>query len=50
MPKTIVSYDDTLNDQDALALGRLLSHAGAELEHLDREQVARRAGDERVIL
>jgi nucleotide-binding universal stress UspA family protein len=31
-PKTIVSYDDTLNDHDALALGRLLSHAGAELE------------------
>jgi nucleotide-binding universal stress UspA family protein len=31
-PKTIVSYDDTLNDQDALALGRLLSYAGAELE------------------
>jgi nucleotide-binding universal stress UspA family protein len=31
-PKTIVSYDDTLNDQDALALGRVLAHAGAELE------------------
>jgi nucleotide-binding universal stress UspA family protein len=27
----IVSYDDTLNDQDALALARLLSDAGAEL-------------------
>jgi nucleotide-binding universal stress UspA family protein len=31
-PKTIVSYDDTLNDHDALALGRLLSQAGAQLE------------------
>jgi nucleotide-binding universal stress UspA family protein len=27
----IVSYDDTLNDQDALALGRLLQRAGARL-------------------
>lgn len=31
-PKTIVSYDDTLNDHDALALGRVLGEAGAELE------------------
>ena len=31
-PKTIVSYDDTLNDHDALALGRVLAIAGAELE------------------
>jgi len=30
--KTIVSYDDTLNDHDALALGRVLATAGAELE------------------
>ena len=30
-PKTIVSYDDTLNDHDALALGRLLADAGAQL-------------------
>ena len=30
-PKAIVSYDDTLNDLDALALGRLLADAGAEL-------------------
>jgi nucleotide-binding universal stress UspA family protein len=30
-PRTIVSYDDTLNDHDALALGRLLAEAGAEL-------------------
>src|ERR1700738_2215488 len=31
-PKTIISYDDTLNDHDALALGRVLANAGAELE------------------
>ncbi len=31
-PKTIVSYDDTLNDHDALALGRVLATAGASLE------------------
>jgi nucleotide-binding universal stress UspA family protein len=30
--KTIISYDDTLNDHDALALGRVLATAGAELE------------------
>jgi nucleotide-binding universal stress UspA family protein len=27
----IISYDDTLNDQDALALGRVLAKAGSEL-------------------
>jgi nucleotide-binding universal stress UspA family protein len=27
----VISYDDTLNDHDALALGRVLSAAGAEL-------------------
>jgi nucleotide-binding universal stress UspA family protein len=31
-PRTIVSYDDTLNDHDALALGRVLADAGAQLE------------------
>jgi nucleotide-binding universal stress UspA family protein len=31
-PKAIVSYDDTLNDHDALALGRALATVGAELE------------------
>ena len=31
-PKTIVSYDDTLNDHDALALGRVLATVGAQLE------------------
>ena len=30
-PKIIVSYDDTANDRDALALGRLLAGAGGEL-------------------
>ncbi len=30
-PHAIVSYDDTLNDQDALMLGRLLRDAGASL-------------------
>ena len=30
--KVIVSYDDTDNDRDALALGQLLAGAGAELE------------------
>ncbi|HVP02229.1 MAG TPA: universal stress protein [Solirubrobacteraceae bacterium] len=29
--KTIVSYDDTANDHDALALGGLLARAGAQL-------------------
>jgi nucleotide-binding universal stress UspA family protein len=31
MTTAIISYDDTLNDYDALALGRLLGQAGAEL-------------------
>jgi nucleotide-binding universal stress UspA family protein len=30
-PKTIVSYDDTPNDHDALMLGRVLADAGAQL-------------------
>jgi nucleotide-binding universal stress UspA family protein len=29
--KIIISYDDTANDRDALALGRLLAYPGAEL-------------------
>ncbi len=29
--KAIISYDDTLNDHDALGLGRLFAQAGAEL-------------------
>jgi nucleotide-binding universal stress UspA family protein len=31
MSKVIVSYDGTRNDRDALALGRLFAHAGAEI-------------------
>src|SRR5436305_9596662 len=31
MAKAIVSYDDTLNDHDALMLGRVLAEAGASL-------------------
>jgi nucleotide-binding universal stress UspA family protein len=31
MPRIIVSYDDTDNDRDALALGRLLAFSGGEL-------------------
>lgn len=31
MTKAIISYDDTLNDHDALALGKLLGAAGAQL-------------------
>jgi nucleotide-binding universal stress UspA family protein len=30
-PRIIVSYDDTDNDRDALALGRLLAYSGADL-------------------
>ncbi len=30
-PHAIISYDDTLNDHDALMLGRVLGDAGAEL-------------------
>ena len=30
-PRIIVSYDDTDNDRDALALGRLLAGGGADL-------------------
>jgi nucleotide-binding universal stress UspA family protein len=30
-PRIIVSYDDTDNDRDALALGRLLAYSGGEL-------------------
>ena len=30
-PHTIISYDDTQNDQDALMLGRILGQAGSQL-------------------
>lgn len=31
VPHAIISYDDTLSDRDALALGRVLARAGAQL-------------------
>jgi nucleotide-binding universal stress UspA family protein len=45
-PHTIVSYDDTLNDHDALELARVLSEAGAEItlayvRHTTRSERAR---------
>src|SRR5438309_9887258 len=45
-PRTIISYDDTLNDHDALALGRVLAEAGAQLtlayvRHRNRSQQSR---------
>src|SRR5947209_9373791 len=48
-PSIIVSYDDTANDRDALALGRLLADAGASIslayvrhaQERDREREAR---------
>jgi nucleotide-binding universal stress UspA family protein len=44
--KTIVSYDDTLNDHDGLALARVLADAGAEItlayvRHTTRSERAR---------
>jgi nucleotide-binding universal stress UspA family protein len=43
-PRIIVSYDDTDNDRDALALGRLLAYSGAELS-LAYVRHAQSAGD-----
>ncbi len=45
-PKTIVSYDDTLNDHDGLALARVLAEVGAEItlayvRHTTRSERAR---------
>ncbi len=50
--RIIVSYDDTDNDRDALALGRLLAFSGAELSlayvrHSQREEQEREALEER---
>jgi nucleotide-binding universal stress UspA family protein len=47
-PRIIVSYDDSDNDRDALALGRLLAFSGAELSlayirHAQLEEEAREA-------
>ena len=47
-PKTIISYDDTLNDHDALALGRVLADAGAAitLAYVRHTTLARRDREE----
>jgi nucleotide-binding universal stress UspA family protein len=50
-PRIIVSYDDTDNDRDALALGRLLAFSGADLSlayvrHAQMEEQAREALEE----
>jgi nucleotide-binding universal stress UspA family protein len=52
MAKIIVSYDDTDNDRDALALGRLLSELGGEISlayvrHTQQPDQAREALEER---
>jgi len=51
-PRIIVSYDDTDNDRDALALGRLLAYSGAELSlayvrHTQQSEGAREALEEK---
>ncbi len=51
-PKIIVSYDDTDNDRDALALGQLLATGGAELSlayvrHAQQSDREREALEER---
>lgn len=51
-PRIIVSYDDTDNDRDALALGRLLAFSGADLSlayvrHSQQEEEEREALEER---
>jgi hypothetical protein len=50
-PRIVVSYDDTDNDRDALALGRLLAFSGGELSlayvrHSQLEEQAREALEE----
>jgi nucleotide-binding universal stress UspA family protein len=57
-PRIIVSYDDTDNDRDALALGQLLATGGAELslayvrhaQQSDREREAREAREAAALL
>jgi nucleotide-binding universal stress UspA family protein len=46
-PRIIVSYDDTDNDRDALALGRLLAFSGAELSlaYVRHAQLEQEAGE-----
>jgi nucleotide-binding universal stress UspA family protein len=51
-PRIIVSYDDTDNDRDALALGRLLAVGGAELSlayvrHVREHETSREALEQR---
>ena len=51
-PRIIVSYDDTDNDRDALALGRLLAQGGGELSlayvrHAQQSDSEREALEER---
>jgi nucleotide-binding universal stress UspA family protein len=51
-PKIIISYDDTDNDRDALALGRLLAYSGADLSlayvrHTQEPERDREAAEER---
>jgi nucleotide-binding universal stress UspA family protein len=51
-PKIIISYDDTDNDRDALALGRLLAFPGADLSlayvrHTQEPQRDREKAEER---
>jgi nucleotide-binding universal stress UspA family protein len=51
-PRIIVSYDDTDNDRDALALGRLLAQGGAQLSlayvrHAQQSDSEREALEER---
>jgi nucleotide-binding universal stress UspA family protein len=58
-PRIIVSYDDTDNDRDALALGRLLAYSGAELslayvrhsqlEEQESEALAERQAEELLV-
>jgi nucleotide-binding universal stress UspA family protein len=51
-PRIIVSYDDTDNDRDALALGRLLGYSGAQISlayvrHSQLEEGSREAEERR---
>jgi nucleotide-binding universal stress UspA family protein len=51
-PKIIISYDDTQNDRDALALGRVLGYTGADLSlayvrHVQEPEREREAAEER---
>jgi len=51
-PKIIISYDDSANDRDALALARLLAYSGADLSlayvrHTQEPERDREAAEER---